>query len=294
MPTNNVLTAAQVRAAIKHAEEEVSRMAPFSSMADRQFAFARALLAAHPGQTEPQCNCDMRTKVLGDGCAVCQPEPRDAIARSKRILALVDEYHENPTRDTRTALRVALMNEFHQEPKTTVRIERLRKALFESRDAMRVMSNWVKKSDPAGHSWAVRMVDRANAALNGEPEPSAEVTGWSEPCDGCATPRACQYDGCRKEPSAEVTADDLSALLPGTYYMDPPDGGDVSLLEQLRRMAEDSARYRWLRKQYWHESSLFVVAGGKCRIQLGTDCPADERLDAAIDAALAQRHGEGL
>lgn len=51
------------------------------------------------------------------------------------------------------------------------RIERLRKALFEARDAMRVMSNWVKKSDPAGHSWGVHMVDRANAALNGEPEP---------------------------------------------------------------------------------------------------------------------------
>ncbi|OXJ16301.1 hypothetical protein [Burkholderia sp. HI2500] len=52
----------------------------------------------------------------------------------------------------------------------------------------------------------------------------------------------------------------------------------------------DAERYRWLRKQYWHESSLFVVAGSKSRIQLGTDCPADDRLDAAIDAA---RAGEG-
>lgn len=40
------------------------------------------------------------------------------------------------------------------------------------------------------------------------------------------------------------TAEQLSALLPGTYYMDPPDGGDVSLLEQLRRMAEDARRWR--------------------------------------------------
>ncbi|WP_217483528.1 hypothetical protein, partial [Burkholderia aenigmatica] len=31
-----------------------------------------ALLAAQ--QPEPQCTCDMRTKVLGDGCAICQPE----------------------------------------------------------------------------------------------------------------------------------------------------------------------------------------------------------------------------
>ncbi|MCW0105004.1 hypothetical protein OIV39_31730, partial [Burkholderia pseudomallei] len=74
---------------------------------------------------------------------------------------------------------VALLNDSGQsepETATVARIEQLRKALFESRDAMRVMSNWVKKSDPAGHSWAVRMVDRANAALNGEPEPRAEVT----------------------------------------------------------------------------------------------------------------------
>ncbi|CAK0035567.1 Uncharacterised protein [Burkholderia pseudomallei] len=73
---------------------------------------------------------------------------------------------------------VALLNDSGQsepETATVARIEQLRKALFESRDAMRVMSNWAKKPDPAGHSWAVRMVDRANAALNGEPEPRAEV-----------------------------------------------------------------------------------------------------------------------
>ncbi|WWQ12975.1 hypothetical protein PQ43W_29 [Ralstonia phage PQ43W] len=46
------------------------------------------------------------------------------------------------------------------------RIEALRKGLFEARDAMRVMSNWVKTSDPAGHSWAVHMVDKANAVLS--------------------------------------------------------------------------------------------------------------------------------
>ena len=35
--------------------------------------------------------------------------------------------------------------------------------------------------------------------------------------------------------------------LPGVYYMDPPDGGDVSLVEQVRRMSQDAARYRWVR-----------------------------------------------
>ena len=37
---------------------------------------------------------------------------------------------------------------------------------------------------------------------------------------------------------------DIAALLPGTYYMDPPDGGSVTLLEQLERMAKDAERYR--------------------------------------------------
>ncbi|VBH35066.1 gp39 [Burkholderia pseudomallei] len=80
---------------------------------------------------------------------------------------------------------VALLNDSGQsepETATVARIEQLRKALFESRDAMRVMSNWAKKPDPAGHSWAVRMVDRANAALNGEPEPRSEVTDDDKLC----------------------------------------------------------------------------------------------------------------
>ncbi len=36
------------------------------------------------------------------------------------------------------------------------------------------------------------------------------------------------------------------SVLPSVYYMDPPDGGDVSILEQLRRMADDAAKYRAL------------------------------------------------
>lgn len=34
------------------------------------------------------------------------------------------------------------------------------------------------------------------------------------------------------------------SVLPSIYYMDLPDGGDVSVLEQLRRMADDAAKYR--------------------------------------------------
>lgn len=37
---------------------------------------------------------------------------------------------------------------------------------------------------------------------------------------------------------------DVYSLLPAAIYMDPPDGGDVTPLEQMRRMAEDAANYR--------------------------------------------------
>ncbi|WP_420213465.1 hypothetical protein ACN8ZM_40340 (plasmid) [Burkholderia aenigmatica] len=124
----------------------------------REARAIHALLAAHPGQ--PDCWCetcrpitltDMRMVLCptcgnkrcphatdhrnactdsndpgqpGSSCEhvipIGQSQPPDAIARSKRILGLVDAYHENPTRDTRTALRVALMDEFQPEPRAEV------------------------------------------------------------------------------------------------------------------------------------------------------------------------------
>lgn len=44
---------------------------------------------------------------------------------------------------------------------------------------------------------------------------------------------------------SEVEAQYIS-LLPGIYCMDPPDGGEPTLFEQMQRMAQDAARYRWL------------------------------------------------
>lgn len=55
--------------------------------------------------------------------------------------------------------------------------------------------------------------------------------------------------------------DDCINVLPNTaYYLDPPDGGSVTIAEQLRRMGEDAARYRWLRGGPAHyESALAEV-----------------------------------
>lgn len=80
--------------------------------------------------------------------------------------------------------------------------------------------------------------------------------------------------------AAEMDAAEVLALLPGVYYTDPPDGGDVSVIEQLRRMAKDAARYRWLRDR----------AGNKILETLKSKFNT-RGLDAAIDADT--QDGEG-
>lgn len=41
---------------------------------DQMHAYARAALAHPVAVDAPTCKCDMRTKLLGDGCSVCNPE----------------------------------------------------------------------------------------------------------------------------------------------------------------------------------------------------------------------------
>ena len=76
--------------------------------------------------------------------------------------------------------------------------------------------------------------------------------------------------------------DACASTLPGPYYMDPPDGGDVSISEQLRRMACDAARYRWLRQPnpLHREAHIAVLTHNGGWVASG------ERADAAIDAAM--------
>jgi hypothetical protein len=62
----------------------------------------------------------------------------------------------------------------------------------------------------------------------------------------------------------------------------------LEIVAEVHRLREDAERYRWLRGQYWDASNLFVVAGSKSQVRLGTDCPNHDRLDAAIDAARAK------
>ncbi|VBP34724.1 Uncharacterised protein [Burkholderia pseudomallei] len=116
--------------------------------------------------------------------------PEDA-AYCQGITDCIDALNRLKTADW-SAILAAHSGQSEPETATVARIEQLRKALFESRDAMRVMSNWAKKPDPAGHSWAVRMVDRANVALNGESEPRAEVMLFADNDERDEFIRVCQ------------------------------------------------------------------------------------------------------
>jgi len=67
---------------------------------------------------------------------------------------------------------------------------------------------------------------------------------------------------------------------------------DFDELARLRaeneRLKADAARYEWLRRQHWSDASMCVVMKPRSAVRLGHDCPAVDRLDAAIDAAMAQ------
>jgi hypothetical protein len=57
-------------------------------------------------------------------------------------------------------------------------------------------------------------------------------------------------------------------------------------LKNENPLLADAIRYRWLRKQHWDHSAMAVVSDPKENVRLGTYCPSDDRLDAAIDEAM--------
>jgi hypothetical protein len=76
------------------------------------------------------------------------------------------------------------------------------------------------------------------------------------------TEEAAELANVLEEAYAEGRADqtdEFAELLPGTYYMDPPDGGNVSVLEQFRRMSHDASM--------WREHAERVRKAIECEVQ---------------------------
>ena len=88
----------------------------------------------------------------------------------------------------------------------------------------------------------------------------------------------------------------IAALLPGPYYMDPPDGGDVPVIEQIRRMAVDAQRYRHMKSHalYQPASWGYYPASYLIRLWDNESKPLERAtLDAYIDAARAAQGERG-
>src|SRR5574341_2152533 len=58
----------------------------------------------------------------------------------------------------------------------------------------------------------------------------------------------------------EATVSEFAALLPGAYYMDPSDGGNISTLEQFKRMAQDAKMWR----EHQERARLAVACELRC------------------------------
>ena len=90
----------------------------------------------------------------------------------------------------------------------------------------------------------------------------------------------------KPEPPADLVRDvrlqvesEFAALLPGVTYMDEPDGGTPTVQEQVKRMAMDAERYRWLREERF-DKPYGVTDSDMTAVYEGDD------LDVAIEAAI--------
>lgn len=144
------------------------------------------------------------------------------------------------------------------------------------------------EEDTDGRSPAAKMQAAANASAQAILALIAENKKLRDEASTakaqCEHAEMCGDDFIRMNNRLEAELKACAATLPGTYYMDPPDGGDVSVPEQLRRMAKDAERYR-------HIAGRLQPDLGS---QYGVRWPADYTLaskaenDAAIDAAMSK------
>ena len=147
----------------------------------------------------------------------------------------------------------------------------LASALREARDAMLTMARWVSKSDPAGHSWALRMADRASAALgeqtpSGAPDPESDMAlgrvvefakawHWQEKGPTIAT--VSDSDGVPIKldfPSLDVVLLSLGASFDPAVVPGLQPGGALHLSDprpSLRRVANFAAAWRYQRSSQY-------------------------------------------
>lgn len=109
---------------------------------------------------------------------------------------------------------------------------------------MAMENEWSRRQFWDRAQQALAQIERLTAALQHEADcveaAKEEIERLTAECDELR----------RQLAEAWAQREAMANVLPGVYYMDPPDGGDVSLLKQLQRMSNDAARYRLLRRKF--------------------------------------------
>lgn len=85
---------------------------------------------------------------------------------------------------------------------------------------------------------------------------------------------------------AEAEIQACASTLPYAYYMDPPDGGDVIIPEQLGRMAKDAKRYTFLKDQGHFRAMSIDMGGNHSWTGMGRSVGRGQTVDEAIDAEM--------
>lgn len=140
------------------------------------------------------------------------------------------------------------------------------------------------------HLYANRLTQNAWEVWQAAQSPAVPVVERNQ-CDGCNRGLQVCDDGLHREPSGHpvmaCTRNKYTHSIPATELASLRE--KAAMVDELRKDAE---RYRWLREQSWDAGELCIVSQPKHAVKLGHDCPSLFRLDAAIDAAIAQGKGE--
>lgn len=149
-------------------------------------------------------------------------------------------------------------------------------------EEMRALHQFHEEVDPATVLALIGENERIKARLC----VCRDCGGQGEVYSGCST-----YQGHYQPPEPDM---DVCGTCGGDGVLGPVEDFEALAAErdQLKTendaLRKDADRYRWLRGQYWNESEIAVVCHPKKAVKLGFDCPSEERLDCAIDAAMGK------
>ena len=137
---------------------------------------------------------------------------------------------------------------------------------------------------------ALRSTDQtdggADLAVVSQPVEAKGVRAYCKACQSVGMSNCGNFDEC----------DGATCITCHRSLNDNAAARIAELERQNGELVKDAERYRWLRMQDWFDGPLCVLRDPKRVLTsgngLGADCPSRDRLDTAIDAAIASAAGK--